>query len=124
MIRSKRGHCINCGYDLRGADPEACLECGAVVSTVGCKLIPVCQLFGLTRMTTIQRMIQVISVIVETLTYSCWLRTPADPKARRNDRSIVLLLTYGVVLGADRALGSPRARWLAVGSLPRTGEFC
>lgn len=28
------------------------------------------------------------------------------------------------VLGADRALGSPRARWLAVRSLPPTGEFC
>ena len=29
MIRSKRGHCIKCGYDLRGAERQACPECGA-----------------------------------------------------------------------------------------------
>ncbi len=29
MIRSKRGHCIKCGYDLRGAEHEVCPECGA-----------------------------------------------------------------------------------------------
>ncbi len=28
MIRRKRGHCIKCGYDLRGAEHEACPECG------------------------------------------------------------------------------------------------
>ncbi len=28
-IRRKRGHCIKCGYDLRGADHEVCPECGA-----------------------------------------------------------------------------------------------
>ncbi|MEE8154284.1 MAG: hypothetical protein V3T53_04920 [Phycisphaerales bacterium] len=28
-IRRKRGHCIKCGYDLRGAEHEACPECGA-----------------------------------------------------------------------------------------------
>ena len=29
MIRRKRGHCIRCGYDLRGAEHEVCPECGA-----------------------------------------------------------------------------------------------
>ncbi len=29
VIRRKRGHCIKCGYDLRGAEHEACPECGA-----------------------------------------------------------------------------------------------
>ena len=28
-IRHKHGHCVNCGYDLRGAEHEACPECGA-----------------------------------------------------------------------------------------------
>ncbi len=28
LIRRKRGHCINCGYDLRGAEHEVCPECG------------------------------------------------------------------------------------------------
>ena len=28
MIRRKRGHCIKCGYDLRGAEHEVCPECG------------------------------------------------------------------------------------------------
>ncbi|MCH8316684.1 MAG: hypothetical protein IIA64_11990 [Planctomycetes bacterium] len=28
MIRRKRGRCLKCGYDLRGADHEACPECG------------------------------------------------------------------------------------------------
>ena len=31
MIRRKRGHCIKCGYDLRGAEHEACPECGVEV---------------------------------------------------------------------------------------------
>ncbi len=31
MIRRKRGLCINCGYDLRHADHDACPECGAEV---------------------------------------------------------------------------------------------
>ncbi len=31
MIRSKRGHCIKCGYDLRGAEHEVCPECGVPV---------------------------------------------------------------------------------------------
>ena len=36
MIRAKRGLCIKCGYDLRGAEHEACPECGveATVSVV------------------------------------------------------------------------------------------
>ncbi len=30
IIRRKRGHCIKCGYDLRGhSGGEACPECGA-----------------------------------------------------------------------------------------------
>ena len=29
FIRDKRGLCIKCGYDLRGAEHEACPECGA-----------------------------------------------------------------------------------------------
>jgi len=29
VIRRKRGHCIKCGYDLRGAEHEVCPECGA-----------------------------------------------------------------------------------------------
>jgi hypothetical protein len=29
VIRHKRGHCIKCGYDLRGAEHEVCPECGA-----------------------------------------------------------------------------------------------
>lgn len=29
FIRRKRGRCINCGYDLRGAEHEVCPECGA-----------------------------------------------------------------------------------------------
>ena len=29
VIRSKRGLCIKCGYDLRGAEHEVCPECGA-----------------------------------------------------------------------------------------------
>ncbi len=32
MIRRKRGRCINCGYDLRGAEHEVCPECGARTS--------------------------------------------------------------------------------------------
>ena len=28
-IRRKRGHCIKCGYDLRGAEHEVCPECGS-----------------------------------------------------------------------------------------------
>ena len=28
LIRRKRGHCIDCGYDLSHADHEACPECG------------------------------------------------------------------------------------------------
>ena len=28
MIRAKRGHCIKCGYDLRGTENEKCPECG------------------------------------------------------------------------------------------------
>ena len=31
MIRRKRGHCLKCGYDLRGADHEACPECGVLL---------------------------------------------------------------------------------------------
>ena len=31
MIRHKRGCCIKCGYDLRGAEHEVCPECGAEV---------------------------------------------------------------------------------------------
>ena len=31
MIRRKRGRCIKCGYDLRGAEHEACPECGVEV---------------------------------------------------------------------------------------------
>ena len=30
-IRRKRGRCIKCGYDLRGAEHEACPECGMAV---------------------------------------------------------------------------------------------
>ena len=29
IIRRKRGHCVKCGYDLRGAEHEVCPECGA-----------------------------------------------------------------------------------------------
>ena len=29
MIRRKRGHCIKCGYDLRGTSGGVCPECGA-----------------------------------------------------------------------------------------------
>ena len=29
LIRRKRGLCVACGYDLRGAEHEACPECGA-----------------------------------------------------------------------------------------------
>ncbi len=32
LIRRKRGHCIKCSYDLRGAEHEACPECGVEVS--------------------------------------------------------------------------------------------
>ncbi len=32
MIRRKRGRCIKCGYDLRGAEHEVCLECGVELS--------------------------------------------------------------------------------------------
>jgi len=28
IIRRKRGHCIKCGYDLRGTEHERCPECG------------------------------------------------------------------------------------------------
>ena len=31
IIRRKRGQCIKCGYDLRGAEHEACPECGVEV---------------------------------------------------------------------------------------------
>ena len=31
MIRRRRGHCIKCGYDLRGAEHEVCPECGVEV---------------------------------------------------------------------------------------------
>ncbi len=34
VIRRKRGHCINCGYDLRGAEHEVCPECGASTKRV------------------------------------------------------------------------------------------
>ena len=30
-LRKRRGHCINCGYDLRGAEHEVCPECGVEV---------------------------------------------------------------------------------------------
>ena len=29
VLRRKRGRCIKCGYDLRGAEHEVCPECGA-----------------------------------------------------------------------------------------------
>ncbi len=29
FVRRKRGHCIKCGYDLRGAEHEVCPECGS-----------------------------------------------------------------------------------------------
>ena len=29
LIRRRRGRCIECGYDLRGAEHEVCPECGA-----------------------------------------------------------------------------------------------
>ena len=29
VIRRKQGRCINCGYDLRGAEHEVCPECGS-----------------------------------------------------------------------------------------------
>ncbi len=32
MIRRKRGHCINCGYDLSHAEHDACPECGVKVA--------------------------------------------------------------------------------------------
>ena len=28
LIRRKRGHCIKCGYDLRGTSGGVCPECG------------------------------------------------------------------------------------------------
>ena len=31
LVRRKRGCCIKCGYDLRGAEHEACPECGCEV---------------------------------------------------------------------------------------------
>ena len=31
IIRRKRGQCIKCGYDLRGAEHEVCPECGVSV---------------------------------------------------------------------------------------------
>ena len=31
VIRRKHGRCINCGYDLRGAEHELCPECGCEV---------------------------------------------------------------------------------------------
>ena len=31
FIRRKRGLCVKCAYDLRGAEHEACPECGAVI---------------------------------------------------------------------------------------------
>ena len=31
VIRRKRGHCITCGYDLRGAEHERCPECGMTI---------------------------------------------------------------------------------------------
>ena len=31
MIRRKRGLCIKCGYDLRGAEHEQCPECGMTI---------------------------------------------------------------------------------------------
>ena len=31
VIRRKRGHCIKCGYDLRGTEHEVCPECGVSV---------------------------------------------------------------------------------------------
>ncbi len=30
FVRGKRDRCINCGYDLRGAEHEVCPECGAL----------------------------------------------------------------------------------------------
>ena len=32
FIRRRRGHCIKCGYDLRGAEHEQCPECGTNAS--------------------------------------------------------------------------------------------
>ncbi|MEE9128701.1 MAG: hypothetical protein V3T84_01690 [Phycisphaerales bacterium] len=32
IIRRRRGQCIKCGYDLRGAEHEVCPECGVEVS--------------------------------------------------------------------------------------------
>ncbi|MEE9129392.1 MAG: hypothetical protein V3T84_05190 [Phycisphaerales bacterium] len=32
-IRRKRGLCLKCGYDLRGAEHEACPECGFGMSS-------------------------------------------------------------------------------------------
>ena len=32
LIRRKRGLCVKCGYDLRGAEHDVCPECGAEVS--------------------------------------------------------------------------------------------
>jgi len=31
IIRRKRGQCIKCGYDLRGAEHEQCPECGTTI---------------------------------------------------------------------------------------------
>ena len=31
LIRRKRGRCLKCGYDLRGAEHEVCPECGVEV---------------------------------------------------------------------------------------------
>ena len=33
-IRRKRGLCVNCGYDIRHADHDACPECGAAGATM------------------------------------------------------------------------------------------
>ena len=32
LIRRRRGHCIKCGYDLRGTEHEVCPECGSPLS--------------------------------------------------------------------------------------------
>lgn len=29
LIRRRRGRCVQCGYDLRGAEPDVCPECGS-----------------------------------------------------------------------------------------------
>ena len=40
LIRHKRGLCIKCGYDLRGAEHEVCPECGVGLSQEGVSIRP------------------------------------------------------------------------------------